>query len=287
MRERFLSLVVGAVSRMLVRRDRRSGAVERMMNAFPFADGRLAIRSGERRLSAVYVSAGEDTPAVLICHGIGELVEYWAGVQWMLKGLGVSSLAFNYSGYGESSGSVSAANCEEDAKAAYAELAERGHRAVFLLGFSLGTGVSCAIADEVPAEGLILCEGFTSFREAAVALRVWRWMTYTVPDRWVTVERVRSLRMPVLVVHSDGDELFPLSMARRVAEACGERGDLMVAHGLSHNAPIFAPTREYWGRVVEWMERQCDRSRGEGEDSRSRMQEVSMGPRDSPSEQRA
>ena len=80
-----------------------------------------------RRLSAVYVSAGKDAPAVLICHGIGELVEYWGGVQDLLKGMGVSSLVFNYSGYGESTGRVSAAHCEEDAMAAYKELVDRGH----------------------------------------------------------------------------------------------------------------------------------------------------------------
>lgn len=243
------------ISRLLVWRDRRSGAVERISKAFPFSEGRLTIVSGRRRLSAVYVSAGENTPAILICHGIGELVEYWAGVQWMLKEMGVSSLVFNYSGYGESSGWVSGVNCEEDAIAAYGELVRRGHCSIFLLGFSLGTGVSCAVAAYVEADGLILCEGFSSFREAAVALGVWRWATYTVPDRWATVDRVSRLKMPVVVVHSYEDELFPMSMAKRVADACEPRGELIVAHGLSHNAPIFSPTVGYWGPVVEWVKR--------------------------------
>ena len=90
-----------------------------MLSAFSFDQERLIIPSGERRLSAVYVSAGEDTPAVLICHGIGELVEYWGKVQGLLRDMGVSSLVFNYSGFGTSSGTVSAAHCEEDAIAAY------------------------------------------------------------------------------------------------------------------------------------------------------------------------
>ena len=51
-----------------------------------------------------------------------------------------------------------------------------------------------------------------------------------------------ELEIPVLVVHSDVDDLFPLAMAKRVAEACGPRGELIVVNGLSHNAPIFAPT---------------------------------------------
>ena len=45
-------------------------------------------------------------------------------------------------------------------------------------------------------------------------------------------DRVGELKMPVLVVHSDEDGLFPLSMAERVAEACGEHGKLIVIRGV-------------------------------------------------------
>jgi hypothetical protein len=55
------------------------------------------------------------------------------------------------------------------------------------------------------------------------------------------------------VVHSDADGLFPVSMAERVAEACGSRGKLIVINGLSHNEPIFAPTAIYWQPIVEWV----------------------------------
>ena len=218
-----------------------------------FANERLVIASGKRRLSAVYVSAGEDTPAVLICHGIGELVEYWGKVQGLLKGMGVSSLVFNYSGYGTSTGHLSTAHCEEDAAAACRELAARGHRSIVLLGFSLGTGVGGAVASRVAIDGLVLCEGFSSLREAAIAMGFPRWITRVVPDAWDTVHRVSALEIPVLVVHSDVDGLFPLSMAQRVAEACGSRGTLVVIEGVSHNAPIFAPTEDYWRPIAEWV----------------------------------
>src|SRR3979490_1683539 len=114
MRQALLTLLLNVISRVLLRSDRMNGIMEQMLGAFTFAKERLVIPSGMRRLSAVYVSAGDDPPAALICHGIGELVEYWGKVQGVLKGMGVSSLVFNYSGYGASSGKVSAANCEED-----------------------------------------------------------------------------------------------------------------------------------------------------------------------------
>ncbi len=208
MRQGVLSILLTVISRMLLRSDRLSGRMSQMVSAFPFNEERLVIASGRRRLSAVYVSAGDDSPAVLICHGIGELVEYWGKVQELLRGMGVSSLVFNYSGYGSSSGGVSVAHCEEDAQAAYRELVERGHQSVVLLGFSLGTGVGCAVAPSIEVDGLVLCEGFSSLREAGLAMGFSRWMTHVVPDVWDTVHKVGGLEMSVLVVHSDADDLF-------------------------------------------------------------------------------
>jgi pimeloyl-ACP methyl ester carboxylesterase len=181
------------------------------------------------------------------------LVEYWGKVQGLLKEMGVSSLVFNYSGYGTSSGFISAARCEEDAVAAYRELVDRGHQSIVLLGFSLGSGVGCAVASRINVDGLVLCEGFSSFREAGSAMGFPRWLTRAVPDVWDTVHRVCELKMAVLVVHSDTDDLLPFSMAERVVEACGVRGQLIVVNGLSHNAPIFAPTATYWQPIAEWV----------------------------------
>jgi pimeloyl-ACP methyl ester carboxylesterase len=252
MREALLTLLLNVTSRLLLRSDRMNGIMEQMLNAFTFADNRLVIASGKRRLSAVYVSAGDETPAVLVCHGIGELVEYWGRVQGLLMEIGVSSLVFNYSGYGSSSGILTKAHCEEDTIAACRELAGRGHRSIVLLGFSLGTGVGAAVASRVAVDGLVLCEGFSTLREGAMAMGFPRWLTRIVPDAWDTASRVSALEIPVLVVHSDVDGLFPLSMAQRVAEACGSRGMLIVINGLSHNAPIFAPTEDYWRPIAEW-----------------------------------
>jgi hypothetical protein len=151
------------------------------------------------------------------------------------------------------------ANSEEDAMAAYKELASRGHRSIVLLGFSMGTGVGCAVASRMDLEGLVLCEGFSSLREAGMAMGFPRWMTRAVPNVWDTIHRVGELEMPVLVVHSDEDGLFPLSMAEQVAEACGENGDLLVIRGVSHNAPIFAPTEEYWQPVADWVKERSTR----------------------------
>ena len=248
-------MILTVISRGIFRRDRNNGKMKRILDAFSFAEQRLVLESGGRRLSAVYVSAGIDAPAVLICHGIGEVVEYWGRVQEAFKKMGVSSLVFNYSGYGTSSGTITAVHCEEDVIAAHRALVDRGHRSIVLLGFSLGSGISCAAAFHIDVDGLILCEAFSTFREGAMAIGCPEWLTRTVPDVWNTALRVCDLSVPVLVVHSDADELFPMTMAERIAEACGPRGELIVVNGLVHDAPIYMATPVYWQPIADWVKR--------------------------------
>jgi hypothetical protein len=255
-RQRILSAALHGINRIFYRRDLLDGTMKRLLDAFAWDAERLVIRSGGRELSAVYVLAGTGAPAFLICHGIGERVEYWSGVQQMLKTMGISSLVFNYSGYGASSGKVSVAHCEEDAVAAYGKLAGRGHcGSIFLLGFSMGSGVVLAVAPQLDVDGVILCEGYATLREAAVAIGFPRWSTCMMPDVWQNINQVAKLQAPVLVVHSDEDRLFPLTMAERVCKACGENGELIMVPGLSHDAPVYAPTKAYWQPVVEWAKR--------------------------------
>jgi pimeloyl-ACP methyl ester carboxylesterase len=267
MRDQLFTLSLAAISRILVLKDRYNGSYDKACGVSYREDERLTIQSGDRRLDAIFVSAGNFAPAVLICHGIGEIIEYWGQAQRLLQLLGVSSLVFDYSGYGRSAGLPSTENCEEDAIAAGQELYRRTGAPIFLLGFSLGTGISASIASripDVPIAGLILCEGYSSLREAATSVGCTPWLASEVPDTWQTEQRVAELTVPVLVVHSDADDLFPVSMARRVAAACNGRGELIVIPGVTHNQPIFLPTRDYWGCVADWMRRDAQPQRAAG-----------------------
>jgi alpha-beta hydrolase superfamily lysophospholipase len=260
--EKLLSLMLATVSRTLLLRDRLTGRMANQLKAFSFEDERLVLLSGGRKLSAVYISAGQAAPVFLICHGIGERVEYWQDVQTLLKKIGISSLVFNYGGFGASTGTVCRSHCEEDAVTAYKELVRRGVRSIFLLGFSLGTGVVTAIASHVDADGVILCEGFSSLREAGLAAGLPRWLTLLTPDAWPTAKRVSELDIPILVVHSEDDRLFPFSMAEKVMSGC-KQGEQIVVAGYSHNAPIFEAAESYWEPIASWAKRQIESKNNE------------------------
>ncbi len=114
-------------------------------------------------MRGAWADAGDEAPAVLICHGIGEPIGHWRGVQGFLRERGVSSMAFNYSGYGASEGTIRAEHCDEDFVSAYAELQRRvgGKSAAYVLGFSLGSGIAaCGVGKLEPQlAGLFFVRG--------------------------------------------------------------------------------------------------------------------------------
>ncbi|HEX8710626.1 MAG TPA: alpha/beta hydrolase, partial [Terracidiphilus sp.] len=214
------------------------------------------MRSSSRALDAVLVKPHEKPRAVLlICHGIGETVEYWIPVQHLLASMGVASLVFDYSGYGRSPGPVDWRRCEEDSIAAFEHLKKVETGPVSLLGFSMGSGIATAILERTRPEKLVLCAAFTSFRDAACSMGVPRKCAVALPAIWGGEHALRAWQRPVLIVHGDRDRTFPLSMARRLAEWGGPATELAVVPDHRHNEPFYRPQMAFWRPIAEWLTR--------------------------------
>jgi hypothetical protein len=230
---------------------RKHGAAEHEMRVV-----RLTIDSAPNVLDAVYVEPANAATALLLCHGIGETVEHWMGVQQMLAENGVATLVFDYSGYGKSTGAIEWDQLERDAVAAFEAMRNLAPQLpASVLGFSLGSGVAAAALSRIPAESLILCEAFTSFRAAARAAGVPKVFASLVPPIWNAEDSLRGCALPVLIVHGERDRLFPVSMARELAGICGARGELVVVPGVAHNQPFRRPEVGYWGPIARWLGR--------------------------------
>lgn len=250
------TLTLMVASRAIYLRDRFLGRIPRRSVQVPgFAFTPLIIRSGTNQLDAVYAAPdGKPTrAAVLICHGIGEVVSQWAPIQGLLGTRGVASLVFDYSGYGRSTGRPTPAQIELDAVAAFAELRDLAPGPISVLGFSLGSGIVPAILDRVPAHRIVLCASFTSFRAAARRVGVPSFLFALVPPLWDSAQTLRSSGQHVMFVHSTGDRLFPAAMASELAACCGPRARLHIVEGLRHNEPFYKPTAAYWDPIAEFL----------------------------------
>ncbi len=252
------TVAITCISRLLLARDLLAGKVRRDGGEGK-SDGRifrLAIASGENTLDAVFVKplSCEMQAVMLICHGIGEVVEHWSAAQLLLAEEGVGSLVFDYSGYGRSSGLISARQCEQDALSAFLCLQDLApsHR-VSLLGFSLGSGIAAAILSKAPAHRLVLCAAFTSFRAAARSAGLPGALAFMVLPVWHTERLLATCAVPALIVHGERDRLFPVQMALDLHACCGSRSELVVVPKLSHDGPYSDPQRVYWRRIVSHL----------------------------------
>ena len=243
------------ISRVLILRERILGRVQNASkdSLSRCVTARYRIPSGSNMLDALLVEPAEGPvkAVVLICHGIGETVEHWYGVQQLLAENAVASLVFDYSGYGRSTGWIDAGQCESDTTAAFEFLKQQmPAEPISLLGFSLGSGIAAAIAARVTPHRLVLCASFTSFRGAVCSIGMLKHIAFLAPAIWDTKEALSTCMVPVLIMHGEKDELFHPRMARELAAACSSSCEVIIAPAVTHNAPIYQPQLSYWSAIL-------------------------------------
>jgi uncharacterized protein len=253
-RQAVLDTAIQCAGRALFARDLAMGRVKRGWEIRPSDQcfSRHKIQSGRNTLDAVFaVPSGTPRASLLICHGIGETVQHWYGVQQMLAAGGVASLVFDYAGYGHSSGKFNARRSENDAIAAFHLLEElTAPLPVSLLGFSLGSGIAAAINSRVPANSLLLCAAYTSIRDAARHVGLPRWMRPGVPPIWRARDALRACKVPVLIVHGEKDRLFPVTMAAELNACCASSCEVVLVPEHGHSEAFYRPRISYWGPVI-------------------------------------
>jgi pimeloyl-ACP methyl ester carboxylesterase len=248
------TIALTCISQTLILRDRVLGWVGPGLRDTPgLSTQRLTISSGANLLDAIFVepTTSPARAALLLCHGIGETVEHWFPVQQLFAANGVSTLLFDYSGYGRSTGRPSGAQFDLDALSAFQELRRLTQPLpAAILGFSLGSGPAAAIANTAAPDYLILCAAFTSFRDALCSLGLPVRLTPLVPPLWSAQQSLRDCRIPVLVVHGENDRLFPVQMARDLASFCPTPAELLIVPNVSHNQPFRKPDLAFWGPII-------------------------------------
>ena len=194
---------------------------------------------------------------VLVCHGNGGNVSHRLDrVLLMQSRLNVDTLLFDYRGYGKSEGSPDERGTYRDARAAYRWLVARGHgpERVVLFGESLGSAVALQLALEVEARALVLESPFASVPEMARAVYPFLPLWPFVRTRYDNVAKVARLRMPLLVMHGERDEVVPFAQGRRVFDKAPEPKRFFAIPGASHNDTYVVGGEPYWRALREFLE---------------------------------
>jgi uncharacterized protein len=190
---------------------------------------------------------------------------YLHGTHWNLTGsaariprwqrMGFAVLAIDYRGFGQSDGEVpSEDGVYQDAQAAwdYLKLAYPDNKR-FILGHSLGGAVAVDLARRNPdASGLILEATFTSIPDMVKESK-WGFIPvgFLITQRFDALDKIRDVKVPILLIHGTLDSIVPAQMSRRLFEAAHAPKKLLIVEGGSHHNLSSMAFDEYRGALRE------------------------------------
>jgi pimeloyl-ACP methyl ester carboxylesterase len=192
----------------------------------------------ETKLHGWWVARRRALGTVLYCHGSSGSIAHKVDVLAALRQLRVNLFAFDYRGYGRSSGQPSEGGLFQDARAAWDHLVdELGVRPeeMLLFGHSLGGAVAIDCALDRTAAGLIVESSFTQVRDMARASHPGLPLHLVARNQFRSVHKVGRLSLPKLFIHGDADERVPPELGSRLYEAAAEPKELYLVPGAGHN----------------------------------------------------
>lgn len=208
------------------------------------------------RLHGWFLPAKGSRLTVLLFHGnAGNISHRLDRALLMQLRLKVDTFLLDYRGYGRSEGSPDEAGTYEDARAAHRWLVARGTspERLVLFGESLGSAVATQLATEVASRALVLESPFTSVPEMARAVYPFLPLWPFVRTRYDTLSKVSRLRVPLLVLHGERDEVVPFAQGRRVFEAAPEPKRFYAIRGAGHNDTYVVGGDAYWQALSDFM----------------------------------
>jgi len=178
----------------------------------------------KEKIHGWWIPAGEEaTPVILYFHGNasnnGDIVDN-ADV---FHQLGLSVLLVDYRGYGKSSSIFpNETRVYQDATAAWEYLTqtrkiEPNH--IFVYGHSLGGAIAIELASKQPNMAGLITEGtFTSIKEMGSINLLFRLLPLDliVTQAFDSINKISSLKTPLLMFHGGEDEMIPMEMAKQL-----------------------------------------------------------------------
>ena len=202
-------------------------------------------------ISALYLSNPNSEFTILFSHGnavdLGDIRNFLKIMQ--IKGYSV--FAYDYRGYGTSSGRPSEKNAYKDIDAAYEYLVKQLNVSadrIIAHGRSVGGAVAIDLASRRKLAGLIIESSFVSAFRAVTRIRV-------IPfDKFNNIDKIKKVKCPVLIIHGKDDRIIGLWHSEKLFEAANKPKLNLWIDGAGHNNLLSKAGIRYWGIIEEFTD---------------------------------
>ncbi len=199
---------------------------------------------------------------ILFCHGNGGNISNRVSYLPIFKDLGLSTFLFDYRGYGKSEGKPTEAGTYADVEAAWQYLTQErkiSPKKIIIYGESLGGAIAAYIAQLTSqdrknnAGGLVLASTFTSISDRASELYPFLPIRLLSRFSYNSIERLPSIKIPVLIMHSTEDEIIPFHHSDRNFQAANQPKKLVKLRG-DHNGGFLDSLETYRNGLNEFIQ---------------------------------
>jgi uncharacterized protein len=197
---------------------------------------------------------------IVYFHGNGGNLSMWTPVLADIVVHGYAVLAFDYRGYGVSTGRPTERGLIRDVEAVIDRVTgerEPG-RPIVYWGRSLGTAMAAYAATVRKPDGLILESGFSDARSLVRSSPVLAVLSLFSTYRFPTAGYLERVAVPVLVIHGDRDRVIPFERGRELYDRISGPKSFLRITGGDHNDLEPSDADAYWegiGRFVDALPR--------------------------------
>ncbi|MDQ2077578.1 alpha/beta hydrolase [Marinimicrobium sp. ABcell2] len=210
----------------------------------------------DQELHSWFIPAPEAQGVLLFLHGNAGNISHRLESLEIFHQLGMSVLIIDYRGYGKSTGRPSEEGLKLDAEAGLHYLVEeRGYESeqVVAFGRSLGAALSAELASRHSLAGVILESAFTSLPDIGSDLYPFLPVRLLLRYEYDTKAALVQASEPVLVIHSEGDEIIPYSHGRALYDAAPEPRYFLTIQG-DHNTGFLRSRDTYMAGLRDFFE---------------------------------
>ena len=229
----------------------------------PYDGITIATADGER-LRAWVMLAPAARANVVYFHGNGANLSNWSPILTGIVKRGYSVVAFDYRGYGTSTGHPTERGLYRDVDAVvkHASTARSASIPTVYWGRSLGAAMAAYAATVQPPDGIILESGFANARAAVRGSAILVALSFFSSYRFPTAEFVNRARRPVLVMHGNRDSVIPFARGHELFDALTVPKQFFVVDGGDHNDDVPRDVEAYWSAVDRFSDGLVRQSKG-------------------------